>query len=465
MGVFLPYMPWHYLFFEKSGIPAVVLTSGNLAGEPIVVDNLKALEFMPGVADGVLTYNRDIYNRTDDSVVRIMSSRERVIRRSRGFVPAAIRVHLDVEGILATGAELSNSFCLGKGNRAYLSQYIGDLKNRETMDFYEETVALFLKLFRTRPEVVAADLHPDYLSTRYARSLGIELIQVQHHHAHIASCMAENRLNEPVIGIAFDGTGYGDDGNIWGSEFLVCDYKAYTRRDHFTYMPVPGGDRAAEEPWRMGLSLLYQAFGEQLYDLDIPFIHSIDLKKARLITEAISKNINTPLSSGAGRLFDAVAGITGICTHSLFHAEAPMKLESAIRNDIRDYYDMDMSGKISFLPAIQQICADLSHGISPEIISARFHNTVTEASLQAVQKISRETGIRKIVLSGGTFQNKYLFESLETKLRKNNFVPFSHEKIPCNDGGLSLGQLVIAAAKRDRVMRDEEKIPLGMACR
>jgi hydrogenase maturation protein HypF len=449
MGVFLPYMPWHYLFFEKSGIPAVVLTSGNLAGEPIVVDNQKALEFMPGVADGVLTYNREIYNRTDDSVVRIMSNRERVIRRSRGFVPAATRMHLDVEGILATGAELSNSFCLGKGNRAYLSQFIGDLKNRETMDFYEETVALFLKLFRTRPEVVAADLHPDYLSTRYAQSLGIELIRVQHHHAHIASCMAENRLNEPVIGIAFDGTGYGDDGNIWGSEFLVCDYKAYTRREHFAYMPVPGGDRAAEEPWRMGLSLLYQVFGEQLYDLDIPFIHSLDLKKARLITEAISKNINTPLSSGAGRLFDAIAGITGICKHSIFHAEAPMKLESAIRNDIGDYYDMDMSGKISFLPAIQQICADLSHGISPEIISARFHNTVTEASLQAVKKISRETGIRKIVLSGGTFQNKYLFESLETKLRKNNFVPFSHEKIPCNDGGLALGQLVVAAAKRD----------------
>ncbi len=176
MGVFLPYMPWHYLFFEKSGLPAVVLTSGNLTGEPIIIDNLKALEFMPEVADGVLTYNRDIYNRTDDSVVRIMSNRERVIRRSRGFVPAAVKVHLDVDGILATGAELSNSFCLGKGNRAYLSQYIGDLKNRETMDFFEETVALFLKLFRTRPEVVAADLHPDYLSTRYARSLGIELI-------------------------------------------------------------------------------------------------------------------------------------------------------------------------------------------------------------------------------------------------------------------------------------------------
>jgi hydrogenase maturation protein HypF len=379
-----------------------------------------------------------------------MNSRERIIRRSRGFVPTAVKVHRDVNGILATGAELSSSFCLGKGNRAYLSQYIGDLKNRETMDFFEETAALFLKLFRINPEVVAADLHPDYLSTRYARSLGIELIQVQHHHAHIASCMAENRLNEPVIGLAFDGTGYGDDGNTWGSEFLVCDYKGYTRRNHFAYMPMPGGDKASEEPWRMGLSLLYQAFGEQLFRLDIPLLHSIDLKKAKLITEAIAKNINAPLSSGAGRLFDAVAGITGICINSLFHAEAPMKLESAIRKDVLDYYDFDISDAISFLPAIQQICADLAHGVSPGVVSARFHNTVREASFQAVQKISAETGIHKIVLSGGTFQNKYLYESLETKLRKNNFVTFSHEKVPCNDGGLALGQLVVAASWRDK---------------
>ncbi len=450
MGVFLPYMPWHYLFFEKSGLPAIVLTSGNLAGEPIITDNNKALELMPGVVDAVLTYNREIYNRTDDSVVRIMGGREHVIRRSRGFVPAPVKVHLDVSGILATGAELSNCFCLGKGNRAYMSQYIGDLKNKETMDFFEETVTLFLKLFRTRPELVAADFHPDYLSTRYARTLGIELVQVQHHHAHIASCMAENLLNEPVIGLAFDGTGYGDDGNTWGSEFLICDYKGYTRLNHFAYMPMPGGDRAAEEPWRMGLSLLYQAFGDQLFDLDIPFIHSVNQKKAKLIGEAISKNINAPLSSGAGRLFDAVASITGICINSLFHAEAPMKLESAIRSDILDSYDVNTSNGISFLPAIQQICADLLQGVSTGIISARFHNTVVEATFQEVYKISRETGINKIVLSGGTFQNKYVFESLETKLRKNNFVTFSHEKIPCNDGGLALGQLVIAAMKRDK---------------
>jgi hydrogenase maturation protein HypF len=448
MGVFLPYMPWHYLFFEKSGLPAIVLTSGNLAGEPIITDNIKALGLMPGVADGILTYNREIYNRTDDSVVRVMNGRERVFRRSRGFVPSALKVHLDVNGILATGAELSNSFCLGKGNRAYLSQYIGDIKNRETMDFFEETVALFLKLFRTQPELLAADLHPDYLSTRYARSLGIELIQVQHHHAHIASCMAENGLDEPVIGLAFDGTGYGDDGNIWGSEFLICDYKGYARRNHFAYMPMPGGDRAAEEPWRMSLSLLYQAFGDQLFDLDIPFIHSLNLTKAKLITGAISKKINTPLSSGAGRLFDAVAGITSICINSLFHAEAPMKLESAIQKDISDFYDVELSDGISFLPAIVQICGDLSHGVPAGVVSARFHNTVVEASLREIKKISRETGIKKIVLSGGTFQNKYLFESLETKLRKNNFVPFSHERIPCNDGGIALGQLVVAAGKR-----------------
>jgi len=448
MGVFLPYMPWHYLFFEKSGLPAVVLTSGNLAGEPILIDNKQALALMPGVADGVLTYNRDIYNRTDDSVVRIMGGRECVVRRSRGFVPSAVKIHLDVRGILATEAELSNSFCLGKRNRAYLSQFIGDLKNQETMAFFEETVARFLKIFRIQPSMVAADLHPDYLSTRYARTLGLELIEVQHHHAHVASCMAENRLDEPVIGLAFDGSGYGDDGNTWGSEFLVCDYHGYTRQNHFAYMPMPGGDRAAEEPWRMGLSLLYQAFGDQLYDLDIPLLKAMDLKKARLITEAIAKSINTPLTSGAGRLFDAVSGITGICVNSVFHAEAPMKLESAIRCDIRDFYDFSLVPEISFIPAIRQICRDLQQGVTPDIISSRFHNTIVEASFQAVQKINRDTGIKKIILTGGTFQNKYLFESLERKLRKNNFATFSHEKIPCNDGGLALGQLVVAAVKR-----------------
>ena len=287
LGAFLPYMPWHYLFFERSQASAVVLTSGNLAEEPIIMENHVALDVLSGVADGILTYNREIYNRTDDSVVRVMAGRERIHRRSRGYVPAPVRLPFDADGILATGAELASCFCLGKGNRAYLSQHIGDLKNQETYAFYEETLNRFQQLFRIKTRLVAADLHPDYLSTRFARDLGLEIVQVQHHHAHIASCMAENGLDEPVIGLAFDGTGYGTDGHIWGSEFLVCDYNEFTRYGHFDYMPMPGGDRAAEEPWRMGLSLLYQAFGSQMFDLDIPMLRSLDARKAGKLIEAI----------------------------------------------------------------------------------------------------------------------------------------------------------------------------------
>ncbi len=448
LGAFLPYMPWHHLFFERSQASAVVLTSGNLAEEPIITENRVALDVLSGIADGILTYNREIYNRTDDSVVRVMAGRERIYRRSRGFVPAPVRLPFDADGILATGAELASCFCLGKGDRAYLSQHIGDLKNQETYAFYEETLNRFTKLFRIKPRLVVADLHPDYLSTRFARDLGLEMVQVQHHHAHIASCMAENGLDEPVIGLAFDGTGFGTDGHIWGSEFLVCDYNEFTRHGHFDYMPMPGGDRAAEEPWRMGLSLLHQAFGSQMFDMDIPMLRSVDAGKAWKLIEAINKKINCPLTSGAGRLFDAIAAISGICINALFHAEAPMRLESCINPDIHDCYDFEINTNISFLPAIRQICSDLAAGITTDIISSRFHNTLAEASRQMVQHISRNTGIKKVVLSGGTFQNKYLFELLENKLLKDNFAVFSHSKVPCNDGGVALGQLAVAASRK-----------------
>jgi len=447
LGAFLPYMAWHYLFFDRSDIRAVVLTSGNLADEPIIIDNGHAIRELKNIADGILVYNRDIHNRTDDSVVRVMAGRERIFRRSRGYVPAPVRLPFDADAVFAAGGELSGCFCLGKGFRAYMSQHIGDLKNQETFEFYEETFSRFRSLFRTEPRMVASDLHPDYLSARFARSLGLKLTGVQHHHAHIASCMAENGLDEPVIGLAFDGTGYGTDGNTWGSEFMVCDYRDFKRYGHFSYMPMPGGDKAAEEPWRMGLSLLYQAFGENIPDLDIPLIRTLDSGIVTLITHAIRKRINCPLTSGAGRLFDAVAAITGVCVHSLFHAEAPMKLESLVNPHIRDHYDFEISADISFLNTIVQICNDLKNRIPPDVISTRFHNTLTSASLEMVRRIRNETGIQKVVLSGGSFQNKYLFESLENKLLKDNFAVFSHTRIPCNDGGLALGQLAVAAVR------------------
>lgn len=444
LGAFLPYMPVHYLLFERLDIPALVLTSGNIAEEPIIIDNDEAIKVFSDITGAVITYNRDIFNRSDDSVVRIISGKERVQRRSRGYTPVPVRLAFNVDTILATGAELSNCFCLGKGTRAYLSQHIGDLKNHETFSFYEETQLRFQKLFRVRPTIIATDLHPDYLSTRYARKTGLRTIGVQHHHAHIASCMAENGINEKVIGLAFDGTGYGTDGHTWGSEFLVCDYNGFERYTHFDYMPMPGGDRVSEEPWRMGLAVLFQTFGKELANLDLPLLRSYPAK-SRTIYEAIEKGINCPLSSGAGRLFDAVAAITGVCIDSRFHAEAPMRLESVIIPNIHDFYEYQIGDTISFTPAIRQLCDDMAGGTEAGIVAARFHNTIAEASLHAVLKIEQKTGIHKVVLSGGTFQNKYLLESLESKLLKNNFAVYTHQKVPCNDGGLALGQLAVAA--------------------
>lgn len=290
VGAFLPYMPWHYLFFDHSNLDAVVLTSGNLAEEPILIGNEEALEKLPAIAGGIVTYNRDIHNRTDDSVVRVMAGVERVVRRSRGYVPSPVKIPFDVTGVFAAGAELSACFCLGKGNRAYLSQHIGDLKNQESMAFYEETFGRFCKIFRTEPDTVVTDLHPDYLSTRFASSLNLETVGVQHHHAHIAACMAENGLQEPVIGLAFDGTGYGTDGHTWGSEFMVCGYDSFTRMAHFAYMPMPGGDHAAEAPWRMGLALLFQAFGENLLSLDLRFLEQTDKKNTSRSAGACKKH-------------------------------------------------------------------------------------------------------------------------------------------------------------------------------
>lgn len=448
LGAFLPYMPLHHLLFEKLSIPCVVLTSGNLADEPIIINDDAALDTFSGITSGVLLYNREIYNRTDDSVVGIVNDRPMVIRRSRGFVPSPIRLNLDVDGILATGAELSNCFCMGRGNRAYLSQHIGDLKNHATFQFFEESQQRFKKMFRINLKTVAADMHPDYLSSGFASATGLEIYRIQHHHAHIAACMVENGIDEEVIGLAFDGTGYGDDGNTWGSEFMVCDLNEYKRRAHFSYMPMPGGDIAALEPWRMGLSLLYQAFEGNISGLDLPVIKALSPDKVSRVAEAIARNINCPLTSGTGRLFDAVAAITGICMHSRYHAEAPMRLESIVQKGITDIYPYEMNKSISFTPMIRSICDDIHSGVPSGIISARFHNTLTDASVTMVEKIAGDTGIRKVALSGGSFQNRVLLESMVNRLMQLGFTVVCHSEVPCNDGGIALGQLAIAARKR-----------------
>lgn len=448
IGAMLPYMPIHHMLFEKLKIPAIVLTSGNISEQPILIENDSAAEKLAGRVDALLDYNREIYNRTDDSVIMIVNDTVRQIRRSRGFVPNPIDLGMNVDGILATGAELVNCFCLGKGEQAIMSQHIGDLKNLETYEFYIETIDQYKKLFRVSPKSIVCDLHPDYLSTRYAEESGLEVLRVQHHHAHIASCMAEHNLDERVIGVSFDGIGYGDDQNIWGGEFFICDLEDYKRPFHFEYVPMPGGDKATEEPWRMAVSYLYTHFGDEFLTWDIPFIKQIKESDIRLIIQAIEKKINAPLTSSAGRLFDAIAAITGICIHSDFHAEAPMRLESVIDMNCIDQYDFRIAKEISFHDTIHGVLDDMRNSIPVPVIAAKFHNTIISVIFAAVTELADKTSIHKVALAGGTFQNRYILERIEQKLSKSGFLVYFPHQVPANDGGIALGQLIIAAKRK-----------------
>lgn len=450
IGAMLPYMPFHYLLFERSGLDAIVLTSGNFSDEPILISDDMALNEFLAAYDAVLCYDREIYNRVDDSVGMVVNDRERIIRRSRGYVPSPVELDIDVDGIIAAGAELVNSFCLGKGSQAFLSQHIGDLKNLETYEFYKESMARFIKLFRITPKMIVCDMHPDYLSSKYAARAGLPLMEVQHHHAHIASCMAEHRLDEKVIGIAFDGVGLGDDGNIWGGEFLLCDYENYRRLYHFEYVMMPGGDKATLNPWRMAVSYLFNTFGAGITGPDLPFLSRIDRNELRLVRDMLNKGINTPFTSSAGRLFDAVAALTGICSSTSFHAEAPMRLEAAIVTDVQEgHYDYKISGgEISFSPMIKQIVEDIGQGIAAGVISAKFHNTIIELIVEISISIREQEKLNKLVLSGGSFQNRYILGKAEKRLEAEGFMVYTPSMIPSNDGGISLGQLLIAAKRR-----------------
>jgi len=449
IGCMLPYMPFHYLLFEQMKTRVIVLTSGNLSDEPILIDNQQAEDILGPVSDAVLHYNRDIHNRCDDSVAMVVRDQSRMLRRSRGYVPNPVHTGFTVEGVFAAGAELVNCFCLGKGKQAIMSQHIGDLKNFETLEFYRETVERFRALFRLEPALVACDLHPDYLSTRYARELELPTVAVQHHHAHIASVMAENGVTESVIGVSFDGTGLGEDQRIWGSEFLVCDLAGYNRLAHLEYIPMPGGDMATHEPWRMAVSYLYGIYGRDLLDLDLPFLRKLNLATVEQVIQAIEKNVNSPLTSGAGRLFDAAAALLDLCTFSGFHAEAPMRLENIVSPGTMEVYPYDDGMEISMASSFRAMVDEVLGGIDVGLISTRFHNTVGEIIVNGVKKISRESGIRTVALSGGTFQNRYLSNRVESDLLDDQFRVLVPRQLPSNDGGIALGQLVIAAKKRE----------------
>jgi len=452
LGLFLPYTPLHHLLFAAGEFTALVMTSGNLSEEPIAIDNREAVDRLGSIADFFLVHDREILLRCDDSVVRASAGRPRQIRRSRGYVPAPVRLHKELPQILAVGGELKNTICLTRRNLAFLSQHIGDLENIESFDFFRDAVTYLSRILEIEPEVIAHDLHPDYLPTKWALTQkGVRLIGVQHHHAHVAACMAENRIDGRVIGLALDGTGYGTDGQIWGGEALIAGYASFERAAHFAYAPLPGGAAAIREPWRMAVSYLAQTFGEDFLDLDIPFVRELERGKAELILRMMAQRVNSPLTSSCGRLFDAVAALIGIRREVSYEAQAAIELEMAARSSSEtDAYPFtihrqDGRWQIDPSPLFGAIVEDLRRKVRTETISRRFHNGLVETLVRLACMLRQESSINRICLSGGTFNNLLVFEHLTRKLESRGFEVFTHSEVPTGDGGLSLGQALVAA--------------------
>ncbi|NWF53560.1 MAG: carbamoyltransferase HypF [Syntrophaceae bacterium] len=454
LGVMLPYTPLHHLLMKESGM-CLVMTSGNRSEEPISKDNEEALIRLKGIADAFLLHDRGIFVQYDDSVTTVIRGQNYVLRRARGYAPFPIRLSFSTRPVLACGGELKNTFCLTRDGYAFVSQHIGDLENLETLEHFQRTVEIYQKLFRIQPEVVAYDLHPEYLSTKFALSLPGKKVGIQHHFAHLAGCLAENGEAGPAIGLSFDGLGYGTDGALWGGEFLVGDFRSFRRKAHFEYLPVPGGEAAIRHPWRMALSYVYCLLGKERVFQALPLFARAARasgpgeEKVRIILQQIDRRMNTPLTSSCGRLFDGVSALLGICPSISFEGQAAMELEMIADSEEKGAYEFffECVGDqeiIRLRPLIEGVLRDLEEGISPSLISGRFHNTLVRIGVTLCQKIRQEGGPEKVTLSGGVFQNRLLLERMKERLEGAGFKVLVHRQVPCNDGGLSLGQAVIA---------------------
>jgi hydrogenase maturation protein HypF len=477
LGIMLPYTPLHHILLRDVGVP-LVMTSGNLSEEPIAGDNDEALRRLPGIADYFLVHDRDIYSRYDDSVAIVERGASQLVRRARSYAPYPIRLSFEARQVLGCGAEEKNTFCLTKDNYAFVSQHIGDMENMETLEHYDSTISLYKRLFHIEPEIVAHDLHPDYLATKYARESGetdTKLVPVQHHHAHIASCMADNGLESPVIGVAFDGTGMGADGNVWGGEFLVADYRNYRRVGHLEYLPLPGGAAAIKRPYRATIGYVLTLLGENALNSVIATLNEAKGKQSQLVSigrldeteieiikRQIERKINSPLCSSVGRLFDAISALLGIRGEIDYEGQAAVELEMAaysgvieagVGDDAMPGHDESYSYAIveddgvrivHLRDLLAAVIEDSHQGISKGLISLRFHNTVARMTNDICQLIANETGITQVALSGGVFQNRLLLRKTVSLLENNGFEVFTHRQVPCNDGGISLGQAVIA---------------------
>ena len=489
VGFMLPYTPLHYLLFyhpcggaapaRTAHFSALVMTSGNISEEPIVTDNEEAISKLSGIADAFLLHNRDIFMRVDDSVVRLIDTKSApgreggalecprepetdrsyfsFIRRSRGYAPDPII--LDGEGpeVLGCGADVKNTFTLTKGRFAIPSQHIGDMENFETLQFFEETLANIKSVYRADPKVLAHDLHPGYLSTRWALrqgEKGIKTFGIQHHYAHIGSVMAERGIRNKVIGVAFDGTGYGPDETLWGGEFLIADAEGFERAAHLEYVPLPGGEMAIREPWRLALSYLKEVTGDEIWKYLGPtgFVERYGKEKIATVIKVAESRSFSPLSSGAGRLFDAVSALLGVCDVNTFEGEAAIALESVAADGVEDDYPVDVRFqdpiRIDFSMAILRMLADRERGEKEGVISAKFHNSVVSSIARVVRELSHMHNVKRVVLSGGVFQNIYLLSRVLREL--GDLEVFTNELVPCNDAGISLGQAYIM---RERMRR------------
>lgn len=448
LGAMLPYTPLHHLLLRESGM-ILVMTSGNLSEEPIAKDNEEAIERLGEIADAFLLHDRDIYVQYDDSVVTVIDGQTSIIRRARGYAPFPIKLPWPLKPILACGPELKNTFCLTRDRYAFISQHIGDMENLETLEHFQRTIKIYQELFRIQPEWIAYDLHPEYLSTKYALGLPGQKIGVQHHFAHLVSCLAENEVDGPAIGLTFDGLGYGVDGTLWGGEFLVGDYHTFYRYAHLEYMPMPGGAAAIKYPWRMALAYTYILMGKEELLRHLFRWPISGAEKISFILQQIDKRINSPLTSSLGRLFDGVAALLGLCSSISYEGQAAVELEMIADPKVSMAYDFQIEEEkgqevIRLKPIWAGILKDLAKEVSPAEISGKFHNTIAEMSLHLCQQIARRQGLKRVALSGGVFQNRLLLERLRNILRNAGFEVFTHHLVPGNDGGISLGQAVIA---------------------
>jgi hydrogenase maturation protein HypF len=435
----------------------LVATSGNLSNEPICIDEHEALQRLEGVADYFLVHNRPIVRHVDDSVARVICDREMVLRRARGYAPLPIHRKNALPCVLGVGAHLKNSVALSVGNEIFISQHIGDLETSEAFSTFRSTVADLPRLYEAEPNIIACDLHPDYLSTKHASRMRLPALKVQHHFAHVLACLAENELEGSVLGVAWDGTGYGTDGTTWGGEFLLTDEESFQRAAHFRQFRLPGGDAAVREPRRTALGVLYEIWTDNVIsDRRLAPIASFSNSELTVIAQMLSKGINSPLTSSAGRLFDAVASILGLRQRVTFEGQAAMELECAIQPHIDELYPFEITNGspsiVDWGAMIPEILLDLQKGDSAGIISAKFHNTLAEI----IVTVARKVGEPRVLLTGGCFQNRFLIERSVRRLSEAGFQPYWHQRVPPNDGGIALGQIVAAARSSPEVKRSSE---------